>query len=177
MTKAELCHRVGWSAPNLAGRLKRNSFSAEDWRKVMEAMGYELRIVKPEGVGGLRFPAGPRVRKMEGKIIYDTSTSEPLCNTRVGDDDMMFQELYRDQMGRYFIVSYAMWEGGVHQVTPIGQADARAFYERFSAAGDADAIFHEGSGDNERYQRNNPADQRGGNPAPDSLLRGDQKTE
>lgn len=149
MTKAELCHRVGWSAPNLAGRLKRNSFSAEDWRKVMEAMGYELRIVKPGGPSGIRLPAGPRVRKMEGKIIYDTATSEPLCNTRIGTDDMMFQELYRDQMGRYFIVSYAMWEGGVHQVTPIGQADARAFYERFSAAGDADDIFREGSGENE----------------------------
>ena len=149
MTKAELCRRMGWSSQNLSGRLNRNSFSAEDWRKVMEAMGYELRIVKPGGPSGIRLPAGPRVRKMEGKIIYDTATSEPLCNTRIGTDDMMFQELYRDQMGRYFIVSYAMWEGGVHQVTPIGQADARAFYERFSAAGDADDIFREGSGENE----------------------------
>ncbi|MDE6839598.1 MAG: hypothetical protein K2P49_01895 [Oscillospiraceae bacterium] len=149
MTKAELCRRMGWSSQNLSGRLNRNSFSAEDWRKVMEAMGYELRIVKPGSSSGLRLPAGPRVRKMEGKIIYDTATSEPLCNTRVDEDDLMFQELYRDQMGRYFIVSYAMWEGGVHQVTPIGRADARTFYERFSAAGDADDIFREGSGDNE----------------------------
>jgi hypothetical protein len=149
MTKAELCHRMGWSAPNLAGRLRRNSFSAEDWRKVMDAMGYELRFVKPGASGSIRLPAGPRVRKMEGKIIYDTATSEPLCNTRMDEDDMMFQELYRDQMGRHFIVSYAMWEGGVHQVTPIGQADARAFYERFSTAGDADDIFREGSSDNE----------------------------
>ena len=115
----------------------------------MEVMGYELRIVKPGASSGLRLPAGPRVRKMEGKIIYDTATSEPLCNTRVDEDDLMFQELYRDQIGRYFIVSYAMWEGGIHQVTPIGRADARTFYERFSAAGDADDIFREGSGDNE----------------------------
>ena len=134
MTKAELCRRMGWSTPNLSGRLSRNSFSAEDWRKVMEVMGYELRIVKPGASSGLRLPAGPRVRKMEGKIIYDTATSEPLCNTRVDEDDLMFQELYRDQMG---------------QVTPIGRADARTFYERFSAAGDADDIFREGSGDNE----------------------------
>ena len=58
MTKQELCERMGWSPPNLAGRLKRNSFSAEDWRKVMAAMGYELRFVKPGTVGG-RIAAGP----------------------------------------------------------------------------------------------------------------------
>ncbi len=28
MTKAEFCRRVGWSAPNVAGRLKRDPFSA-----------------------------------------------------------------------------------------------------------------------------------------------------
>ncbi len=140
MTKRELCERMGWSSPNLAGRLKRNSFSAEDWRKVMEAMGYELRIVKPGTVGG-RIAVGPRVRKMEDKVLYDTGSSEPLCNNRVSEDDMMFQELYRDQMGRYFVVSYAMWEGGIHQITPIGPEDARSFYERFSTAGDADEIF------------------------------------
>lgn len=140
MTKRELCARVGWSGPNLAGRLKRNSFSAEDWRKVMEAMGYELRIVKPGKIGG-RIAVGPRVRKVEGKILYDTAASEPLCNTRAGEDDKMFQELYRDQLGRFFIVNYAMWEGGIHQITPIGRDDAKTFYERYSTAGDADDIF------------------------------------
>ena len=74
-------------------------------------------------------------------MLYDTAASEPPCNNRVSEDDMVFQELYRDQMGRYFVVSYAMWEGGIHQITPIGPEDARSFYERFSTAGDADEIF------------------------------------
>ena len=99
----------------------------------------------------------------DGKIICGTAASEPLCSARLGGDDRMFQELYRDQMGRCFIVGHAMREGGVHQVTPNGRADARAFYERFSAAGDADDIFREGSGENERYKRNGQADWRGGN--------------
>ena len=148
MTKSELCRRVGWSGPALAGRLKRNSFSAEDWIKAMGAMGYEVRIVKP-GSDTQHFPVGPRVRKMEDKIMYDTASSTALCNNRIGEDDMMFQELYQDPKGRYFVVIYAMWEGGIHQITPISPADARAFYERFSGAGDADAVFHGGIGENE----------------------------
>lgn len=145
MTKSELCRRVGWSGPALAGRLKRNSFSAEDWIK---AMGYELRIVKP-GSDTQHFPVDPRVRKMEDKIMYDTAASTALCNKRIGEDDMMFQELYQNPKGRYFVVICAMWEGGIHQITPISLADARAFYERFSGAGDADTIFCRGSGENE----------------------------
>lgn len=149
ISKAELCRRVGWSSPALTGRLKRNSFSAEDWRKAMAAMGYEVRVVKP-GSDAERLPVGPRVRKMEDKIIYDTATSTALCNNRVSEDDMMFQELYRDPQGRYFVVIYAMWEGGIHQVTPIGAEAARAFYEAFSGAGDADIIFNtDRSTDNE----------------------------
>ena len=91
--------------------------------------------MKPGTVGG-RIAAGPRVRKMEDKVLYDTAASEPLCNNRVSEDDMMFQELYRDQMGRYFVVSYAMWEGGIHQITPIGPEEtAGELFDRLAPMG------------------------------------------
>lgn len=148
MTKSELCRRVGWSGPALAGRLKRNSFSAEDWIKAMGAMGYELKIAKP-GAEEPHFAVGPKVRRTVSHIMYDTSKSTALCDNRIDDDDMTFQELYQDRKGRYFVVMYAMWEGGVHQITPISRADAKDFYERFSGAGDADVIFRGGIGENE----------------------------
>lgn len=54
ITSSEMSRRLGWSPQVFSGRMKTGKFSVEEWNKIAEAMGAEVKI-------GFVFPDGKEV--------------------------------------------------------------------------------------------------------------------
>lgn len=154
MPQSRLAERMKWSPQNLSNRLKNNAFTAEEWRKVADFIGYEVKMVEPgtnEELKTRKRGLGRRVKQMVNGIYYDTEKSDALCNNFYQDGtneytDGWAQELYRDSSGRFFVAHYTGWKGGVDHISPIESEDARILYEKYGDAEDAESIFcpHQG---------------------------------
>ncbi len=141
-SQRELAAKMGWSPQNLSGRLKNNSLSAEEWRKVAAILGFEIKMVEIDSNEELKTRKrgiGPRVRQMVNGVIYDTYKADALCHTLWTDG--WFMELYRDGEGRYFVAHYTDWKNGVNHISPCSIEDARRLYEQYGEDGDADSVF------------------------------------
>lgn len=130
--QSEIARRMGWNPPNLSNRLRRNTLSADEFVMFLEAIGYEMKIVKKDTedeVVARKRGVGPRLQMMVNGVKYDTFKSDAICNSEKDND--MFIELYRDLEGRYFVAHYVMWNGGVSSITPIGEEDANKLIEKY----------------------------------------------
>ena len=127
----ELGEKMGWSEVGISNRLRRNSLSAEHFLKMLDILGYEIKVVEQE-TGEVekarRKGVGERLRMMVAGVKYDTAKADAICHSNT--DDYCFYELYRDDDGRYFVAQYANWTGGVNSISPISEEDAMKIMEK-----------------------------------------------
>ena len=62
-SQREFAKMMGWTPQNFNQRLKKNSFSAEEWRKMAYMLGYEIRLVELES--GIEFEGRRKVMVAE----------------------------------------------------------------------------------------------------------------
>ena len=127
----ELGEQMGWTEVATSNRLRRNTLSAADFIKMVDILGYEIKIVEKgsdEEVTVRKKGVGERLRMMVNGIKYDTAKSDALCHS--DPDGFGFYELYKDDSGRYFVAHYSSWEGGVNTISPISEYDALAMIRK-----------------------------------------------
>ena len=141
----ELARRIGRVPSAVSTKLKNNTLTAEVFFDWCDKLGYEV-IVQRKGDGeridGSRRGIGPRLRRMVGKIIYDTEKSAALCHTP--EQDGWFMELYVDDDGRFFVAHYTDWEGSENFISQVNPEEARRLYDTYGD-GSADGFFEGGS--------------------------------
>ena len=131
--------KMGSSPQNFNQRLRANRFTADEWRDMANALGYEVRLVEIES--GIEFESrkkgrGRRVRQIIGGVLYDTHKADALCSNFYQDgmneyNDGMAFELYVDPFGRFFVARYVNWENGSDSITTIGKGDAWKLYKKY----------------------------------------------
>ena len=89
-SQREFAKKMGWTPQNFSQRLKKNSFSAEEWRKMAYMLGYEVRLVELES--GIEFESrrkghGRRVRQVIKGVLYDTHKADMLCGNFYHDGE------------------------------------------------------------------------------------------
>lgn len=132
MQQKDVAEKMGWTEQAISNKFRRNSLSAEEYLKMLEILGYELKIVESETseeVFTRRKGVGSRLKMMVNGIKYDTYKADALCHSDENED--IFYELYVDQEGRYFVAQYVNWDGGVNSISPIGAEDAKRLIEKF----------------------------------------------
>lgn len=148
-SQREFAKKMGWTPQNFSQRLKKNSFTAEEWRSMAYKLGYEVRLVELES--GIEFESrrkghGRRVRQVVNGVLYDTHKADMLCGDFYRDgtneyiDGMAF-ELYVDCFGRFFVARYTDWENGSDSITTIGKEDAYKLYRKYGDGSLKDGIF------------------------------------
>lgn len=131
MQQKEVAEKMGWTEQSISNKFRRNSLTAEEYLKMLEILGYELKIVErdtSEEVFTRRKGVGERLKMMVNGVKYDTYKADAICHSDESED--IFYELYVDQEGRYFVAQYVNWEGGVNSISPIGREDAERIREK-----------------------------------------------
>lgn len=132
MRQKEVAEKMGWTEQTISNKLRRNSLKAEEYLKMLEILGYELKIVErdtSEEVFTRRKGIGERLKMMVNGVKYDTYKADAICHSDENED--IFFELYVDQEGRYFVAQYVNWEGGINSISPIGEEDAKRIVTKF----------------------------------------------
>ena len=139
----ELARKIGRAPSAVSSRLTNNTLTAETFFEWCDILGYEV-VVQKKDCGskfqGKRRGIGPRMRRMVGRIIFDTEKSEAICHTP--ERDGWFMELYADEEGRFFIAHYNSW-GGENFISQAGADEARCMYDAYGD-GTADEFFEGG---------------------------------
>lgn len=140
VTQAESAAMIGWTAQKLSQRLIRNSLRADDFIRLMDALGIEIEFKDKETGEPLKMHTsgyGRRVKGVSDKIQFDTDQSEPLSNSFYEDgvnefgEDGRAVELYIDKEGRYFFAEYSANEGERDRVRSASASVAAAFIEKY----------------------------------------------
>lgn len=139
---------MGWTPQNFSQRLKKNTFTAEEWNQMMKMLGYEVKLVELES--GIEFEArkkghGRRVKQVINGVLYDTYKADMICSNFYVDgseytDGMAF-ELYVDSFRRFFIARYVEWEDGKDSITTVTMEYARELYLKFGDGTLPEAMF------------------------------------
>lgn len=127
LQQAEVARLMGWTPQNLSGRLSRNSLSAEDFRTLLDVIGYKAIIVEKdnqEEIKTRKKGIAPRLRMMVNGVKYDTYKADALCHSEP-IQDCMFHELYRTDEGKYFLAQVMLCDGAVDSITPIDEEAAK----------------------------------------------------
>ena len=140
----ELARRIGRAPSAVSTKLTNNTLTAETFFDWCDKLGYEV-IVQRKGDGeridGSRKGVGQRLRRMVGKVIYDTEKSAAICHTP--EQDGWFMELYADDAGRFFVAHYTDWDGSENFISQVNREEARRLYDAYGD-GTADGFFDEG---------------------------------
>lgn len=131
MQQKEVAEKMGWTEQSISNKFRRNSLTAEEYLKIIEILGYELKLVErdtSEEVFTRRKGVGARLKMMVNGVKYDTYKADAICHSDESED--IFYELYVDQEGRYFVAQYVNWEGGVNSISPIGKEDAERMRDK-----------------------------------------------
>lgn len=129
MLQKDVAKAMGWTEASLCNRFRRNSLSAEEFMKIMDILGFEIQIVckgTQEEVKLRKTGVGPRLKMMVNGIKYDTFKSDAICHT--DENQPCYDEVYRDEEGRYFVAHYVNWEGGTSSISPISKDDVQKLF-------------------------------------------------
>lgn len=147
MTSAEICKdliersslqqkdvadKMGWTQQSISNKFRRNTLTAEEFRKIVEILGFDIKIVvndTSEEIKTRRKGVGKRLQLMVNGVKYDTYKADAICHS--DENEEIFYELYRDIDGRYFVAQYVKWDGGVSSISPIGKEDAEKLIKKF----------------------------------------------
>lgn len=149
ITQGKFAKMMGWTPQNFGQRLKKNSFTAEEWNQMMNMLGYEVKVVELES--GVEFETrkkghGRRIRQVINGVLYDTCKADALCSDFYCDgeneytDGMAF-ELYVDSFGRFFVARYVEWDNGTDSITPINREEAKKLCQKYTDSTVVDAVF------------------------------------
>lgn len=132
LQQKDVGEKMGWTPQSLSNKLKRNSLSAEEFVKLIEILGYEMKIVSKElqeEVKVRRKGIGERLKMMVDGVKYDTYEADAICHSDPSGDVLI--ELYKDDEGRFFVAQYANWEGGVNSISPISETSAMKMMSKY----------------------------------------------
>lgn len=149
LTQRKFAKSIGSSPQNFNQRLNKNSFTADEWVRMLGTLGYEVRIIELES--GIEFEArkkghGRRVKQVVNGVLYDTFKADAICNDFYQDGEHEFKdgmafELYVDSEGRFFVARYVEWENGTDSITTIGKHEAVNLYRKFGDGSLPEAAF------------------------------------
>lgn len=128
----DVADKMGWTEQCISNKFRRNSLSATEFMKIVEYLGYEIKVVEKKTqveVSARVKGVGERLRMMVNGEIYDTYKADAICHTDENNDT--FDELYKDDEGRYFVAHYVKWEGGISSISPISENDAIRMSKKF----------------------------------------------
>lgn len=140
-TQSTAAPLVGWTKQQLSSRITRGDMKTDEWLSLIEAMGVDVILVdrqtgqpikSPERVRGI----GPRAKGMSERVKYDTDKADALANSFFLDGVNMYsegkaEELYIDEEGRYFLVTYT--EDGKSKIHHVTSNMAKAFIEKYGS--------------------------------------------
>lgn len=122
----DVAEHLGCTPAALSNKLRRNTLTAEEFMKIIEFLGYEMKIVNAETSNEIKERKrgiGERLRMMVNGIKYDTYNADAVGHSEPGGD--IFYELYKDEKDRYFVAAYMNWENGVNSISPISEGAAK----------------------------------------------------
>lgn len=139
MTQATAAEAIGMTPQQLNGKLVRNTLRADEFLKLMDAIGIDIKYSVRDNGKDVRTRAkgyGRHIKCMVDRVIYDTDTSEVLANNFWADgeneyNDGIALELYVDSEGRYFFAVYSSWESVKDCIRTVSGKDAAAFIEKY----------------------------------------------
>ena len=129
MLQKDVAKAMGWTEASMCNKFRRNSLSAEEFMKIMDILGFEVQIISKDTQEEVRLRktgVGPRLKMMVNGIKYDTFKSDAICHT--DENQPCYDEVYRDEEGRYFVAHYVNWEGGTNSISPISEDDAQRLF-------------------------------------------------
>lgn len=140
-TQSTAAPLVGWTKQQLNSRMVRGDMKTDEWLALIEAMGVEVVLVNKETGKPIKplvrsKGVGPRAKGMSERVKYDTEKADALANSFYLDGENMYtdgkaEELYIDEEGRYFLVTYTDDDKSkIHHVT--GNV-AKAFIEKYGS--------------------------------------------
>lgn len=132
LRQKDVADKMGWTQQSISNKFRRNTLSAEEFRKIIEILGFEIKIVvneTSEEIKTRRKGVGERLQLMVNGVKYDTYKADAICHSDESED--IFYELYQDIEGRYFVAQYVKWEGGVSSISPIEKKDAEKLMKKF----------------------------------------------
>lgn len=135
MLQKDVAKEMGWTEASLCNKFRRNSLSADEFMKIIDILGFEAQIVSKdtqEEVKLRQTGVGPRLKMMVNGIKYDTYKSDAICHT--DETQPCFDEVYRDEEGRYFVAHYVNWDGGISSISPIDESDVEKLFPQVSEA-------------------------------------------
>ncbi len=129
--KQNVAAYMGWRPSAFANRIRNNTFSFDEVKKIIDFLGYDVKIVDTASetisVRERKKGVGAKVTKTINKAVYSTEKSDAVCHS-VKQGGCFF-ELYKDLMkDQFFIVSYIENSEEAH-ITLVTQAIARKFCE------------------------------------------------
>jgi len=139
ISQRKFAKMMGWTPQNFGQRLKKGSFTAEEWNRMMNTLGYEVKLIELES--GVEFESrkighGRRLRQVRNGIVYDTYKADALCSDFYSDgeneytDGMAF-ELYVDSFRRCFVARYVEWDNGTDSISPIAKEEAKKLFQKY----------------------------------------------
>lgn len=132
LRQKDVADKMGWTQQSISNKFRRNTLSAEEFRKIIEILGFEIKIVvneTSEEIKTRRKGVGERLQLMVNGVRYDTYKAGAICHS--DESEEIFYELYQDIEGRYFVAQYVKWDGGVSSISPIGKEDAEKLMKKF----------------------------------------------
>jgi len=149
ISQRKFAQMMGWTPQNFGQRLKKGSFTAEEWNQMMNRLGYEVKLIELES--GVKFESrkkghGRRLRQVRNGIVYDTYKADALCSDFYSDaeneytDGMAF-ELYVDSLGRFFVARYVEWDNGTDSISPITKEEAMKLNQKYGDSLAIDTYF------------------------------------
>lgn len=132
MQQKDVADKMGWTQQSISNKFRRNTLTAEEFRKIIEILGFDIKIVvneTSEEIKTRRKGVGERLQLMVNGVKYDTYKADAICHS--DDSEEIFYELYQDIDGRYFVAQYVKWDGGVSSISPIGKEDAEKLMKKF----------------------------------------------
>lgn len=132
LQQKDVADKMGWTQQSISNKFRRNTLTAEEFRKIVEILGFDIKIVvneTSEEIKTRRKGVGERLQLMVNGIKYDTYKADAICHS--DESEEIFYELYQDIEGRYFVAQYVKWAGGVNSISPIGKEDAEKLMKKF----------------------------------------------
>ena len=84
LQQKDIAERLGLTQQNVSNKIRRNRLYAEEFKKIIEMLGYEIKIVKTETKDEIktrRKGVGKRLRMMVNGVKYDTFKSDAICHS------------------------------------------------------------------------------------------------
>lgn len=133
----EVAQKMGWSPQSFANRLKKGTIDADEWVKIADILGYEVKMVAADGssLQAQKRSSSPRIQQMIDGFTYDTEKADAICRTPklAGGSFQLFKDL---SSGKFYIVIYCDWGSQEGIITPVTDEEAERFFEKCCGSSD-----------------------------------------